>query len=151
MEERVLSIYPKDMTTGNIETHIQDIYGVSVSEPTKSKLRNSILPSHRQNTKKQYNFALLDPRHLPWIFYCAPGLAVMMYYGAEDSNRKRPHPVQHRKSIQSNKTSCTYATFLIDCSYLRIFLFSTEFCYFLKSFTLFPIDFYFFLFTRTLR
>ena len=130
MEEKVLSIYPKDMTTGNIETHIQDIYSVSVSEPTKSEPRNSILPSHRQNTKKQYNFALLDPRHLPWIFYFAPGLAVMMYYSAEDSNRKRTHPVQHRKSIQSYKTSCTYATYLIDCSYLQIFCFRPNFAIF---------------------
>lgn len=32
IEEKILSMYAKGMTTGDIETHIRDIYGISVSD-----------------------------------------------------------------------------------------------------------------------
>ena len=32
------------MTTGDIETHIQDIYGISVSDSTVSRITDKILP-----------------------------------------------------------------------------------------------------------
>lgn len=34
IEEKILSMYAKGMTTGDIEAHIQDIYGVDVSDTT---------------------------------------------------------------------------------------------------------------------
>ena len=37
IEEKILSMYAKDMTTGDIEAHIQDIYGVDVSDTTVSR------------------------------------------------------------------------------------------------------------------
>ena len=37
IEEKILSIYAKGMTTGDIEAHIQDIYGVEVSDTTVSR------------------------------------------------------------------------------------------------------------------
>ena len=44
IEEKILSMYAKGMTTGNIETHIQDIYGISVSDSTVSRIADKILP-----------------------------------------------------------------------------------------------------------
>ena len=37
IEEKILSMYAKGMTTGDIEAHIQDIYGVDVSDTTVSR------------------------------------------------------------------------------------------------------------------
>ena len=34
IEEKILSMYAKGMTTGDIEAHIHDIYGVEVSDTT---------------------------------------------------------------------------------------------------------------------
>lgn len=38
IEEKILSMYAKGMTTGDIETHIQDIYGVEVSNTTVNRI-----------------------------------------------------------------------------------------------------------------
>ena len=45
IEEKILSMYAKGMTTGDIETHIQDIYGISVSDSTVSRITDKILPA----------------------------------------------------------------------------------------------------------
>lgn len=37
IEEKILSMYAKGMTTGDIETHIRDIYGIEVSDTTVSQ------------------------------------------------------------------------------------------------------------------
>ena len=39
VEEKILSMYAKGMTTSDIEAHIQDIYGISVSDSTTSAAR----------------------------------------------------------------------------------------------------------------
>lgn len=44
IEEKILSMYTKGMTTGDIEAHIQDIYRLSVSDSTVSRITNKILP-----------------------------------------------------------------------------------------------------------
>ena len=44
IEEKILSMYAKGMTTGDIEEHIQDIYGVEVSDTTVSRITDKILP-----------------------------------------------------------------------------------------------------------
>ena len=44
IEEKILSMYAKGMTTGDIEAHIQDIYGISVSDSTVSRITDKILP-----------------------------------------------------------------------------------------------------------
>ena len=41
IEEKILSMYAKGMTTGDIEAHIQDIYGVDVSDTTSFPQRKS--------------------------------------------------------------------------------------------------------------
>ena len=43
IEEKILSMYAKGMTTSDIETHIRDIYGVEVSDSTISRITDKIL------------------------------------------------------------------------------------------------------------
>ena len=44
IEDKILSMYAKGMTTSDIETHIHDIYGVEVSDTTVSRITDKILP-----------------------------------------------------------------------------------------------------------
>ena len=44
IEEKILSMYAKGMTTSDIEAHIRDIYGVDVSDTTVSRITDKILP-----------------------------------------------------------------------------------------------------------
>lgn len=44
IEEKILSMYAKGMTTSDIEAHIQEIYGVEVSDTTVSRITDKILP-----------------------------------------------------------------------------------------------------------
>ncbi len=44
IEEKILSMYAKGMTTGDIEAHIHDIYGIEVSDSTISRVTDKILP-----------------------------------------------------------------------------------------------------------
>ena len=48
IEEKILSMYAKGMTTSDIETHIRDIYGVEVSDTTVSRITDKILPIVRE-------------------------------------------------------------------------------------------------------
>ena len=44
IEEKILSMYAKGMTTSDIEEHIRDIYGIDVSDTTVSRITDKILP-----------------------------------------------------------------------------------------------------------
>jgi transposase-like protein len=44
IEEKILSMYAKGMTTADIESHIHEIYGLSVSDSTISRVTDKILP-----------------------------------------------------------------------------------------------------------
>ena len=44
IEEKILSMYAKGMTTSDIEAHIHDIYGIEVSDTTVSRITDKILP-----------------------------------------------------------------------------------------------------------
>jgi len=48
IEEKILSMYAKGMTTGDIEGHIREIYGLSVSDSTVSRVTDKILPVVRE-------------------------------------------------------------------------------------------------------
>lgn len=48
IEEKILSMYAKGMTTGDIEGHIREIYGLSVSDSTISRVTDKILPVVRE-------------------------------------------------------------------------------------------------------
>ncbi len=38
MEEKIISMYAKGMTTGDIESHMQELYGVDISDSTISRI-----------------------------------------------------------------------------------------------------------------
>ena len=67
IEEKILSMYAKGMTTGDIEAHIQDIYGICVSDSTVSRITDKILPVIRewQNRPLEsvYAMVMLDAIH----------------------------------------------------------------------------------------
>ena len=67
VENKILSMYAKGMTTGDIETHIRDIYGLEVSDSTISRVTDKILPIVRdwQNRPLEpiYAVVYLDAIH----------------------------------------------------------------------------------------
>ena len=48
MEEKILSMYAKGMTTSDIQYHIKDIYGMDISDTTVSRITDKILPEARE-------------------------------------------------------------------------------------------------------
>ena len=48
IEEKILSMYAKGMTAGDIEAHIQDIYGVDVCDTTVSRITDKIPPAAKE-------------------------------------------------------------------------------------------------------
>ena len=48
IEEKILSMYAKGMTTSDIEAHIKDIYGLECSDTTISRITDKILPVVRE-------------------------------------------------------------------------------------------------------
>ena len=67
IEEKILSMYAKGMTTGDIETHIRDIYGVEVSDTTVSRITDKILPVAKEWQQRPlesiYAVVFLDAIH----------------------------------------------------------------------------------------
>lgn len=48
IEEKIISMYAKGMTTKDIETHIKDIYGLECSDTTISRITDKILPTVKE-------------------------------------------------------------------------------------------------------
>ena len=67
IKEKILSMYAKGMTTSDIETHIHDIYGVSVSDSTVSRITDKILPIAKEWQQRPlesiYAVVFLDAIH----------------------------------------------------------------------------------------
>ena len=67
VEEKILSMYAKGMTTSDIESHIQDIYGISVSDSTISRITDKILPIAKEWQQRPlesiYAVVFLDAIH----------------------------------------------------------------------------------------
>ena len=67
IEEKILSMYAKGMTTGDIEAHIHDIYGVDVSDTTVSRITDKILPVAKEWQQRPleavYAVVFLDAIH----------------------------------------------------------------------------------------
>ena len=67
IEEKILSMYAKGMTTGDIEAHIQDIYRLSVSDTTVSRITDKILPVAKEWQQRPlesiYTVVFLDAIH----------------------------------------------------------------------------------------
>ena len=67
VEEKILSMYAKGMTTGDIEAHIRDIYGLEVSDSTVSRITDKILPVAKEWQQRPlesiYAVVFLDAIH----------------------------------------------------------------------------------------
>ena len=48
LEEKIISMYAKGMTTSDIEDHISELYGIEVSDSTVSRITDKILPIARE-------------------------------------------------------------------------------------------------------
>ena len=48
IEEKIISMYAKGMSTEDISDHVRDIYGISVSDTTVSRITDKILPLARE-------------------------------------------------------------------------------------------------------
>lgn len=67
IEEKILSMYAKGMTTRDIESHIRDIYGIEVSDTTVSRVTDKILPVAKEWQQRPlepvYAVVFLDAIH----------------------------------------------------------------------------------------
>ena len=67
IEEKILSMYAKGMSTSDIESHIRDIYGVEVSDTTVSRITDKILPIAKEWQQRPlesiYAVVFLDAIH----------------------------------------------------------------------------------------
>ena len=67
IEEKILSMYAKGMTTADIESHIRDIYGIDVSDTTVSRITDKILPAAKEWQQRPlesvYAVVFLDAIH----------------------------------------------------------------------------------------
>ena len=48
IERKIISMYAKGMTTGDMEAHIQELYGIDISDSTISRITDKILPIAKQ-------------------------------------------------------------------------------------------------------
>ncbi len=44
MEEKIISMYAKGMTTSDIQSHMQNLYGLEISDSTISRITDKIMP-----------------------------------------------------------------------------------------------------------
>lgn len=67
MEEKIISMYAKGMTTGDMETHVRELYGLELSDSTISRITDKILPIARewqqQPLESVYAVIFLDAIH----------------------------------------------------------------------------------------
>ena len=59
IEEKIISMYAKGMSTDDISDHVRDIYGISVSDTTVSRITDKILPLAREWQQR--------PHRLPYL------------------------------------------------------------------------------------
>lgn len=64
IEDRILSMYAKGMTVRDIQSHLEDIYGASISAQTISNITDRILPMieewRNRPLKEVYSIAYID-------------------------------------------------------------------------------------------
>lgn len=44
MEEKIISMYAKGMTTGDIESHMRELYDINISDSAIGRITDKILP-----------------------------------------------------------------------------------------------------------
>ena len=67
IEEKIISMYAKGMTTSDIEFHVRDIYGIEISDTTVSRITDKILPIAKEWQQRPlesiYAVVFLDAIH----------------------------------------------------------------------------------------
>ena len=67
IEEKILSMYAKGMTTRDIDAHIREIYGIEVSDSTVSRITDKVLPVvkewQQRPLEELYSVVFLDAIH----------------------------------------------------------------------------------------
>lgn len=67
MEEKIMSMYAKGMTTSDIENHFQELYGIDVSDSTISRITDKVLPIVKEWQERPleevYGVVYLDAIH----------------------------------------------------------------------------------------
>ena len=54
IEEKILSVYAKGMTTGDIESHMREMYDIDISNSTMSRITDKILPIVKEWQERLY-------------------------------------------------------------------------------------------------
>lgn len=54
MEEKIISMYAKGMTTGDIEAHLKELYDLDISDSTISRITDKIMPLVMAQTECKY-------------------------------------------------------------------------------------------------
>ena len=67
MENKIISMYAKGMSTSDIEEHIRDIYGLEISDTTVSRITDKVLPAAKEWQQRPlesvYAVVFLDAIH----------------------------------------------------------------------------------------
>ncbi|MBP5580971.1 MAG: IS256 family transposase [Ruminococcus sp.] len=67
MENKIISMYAKGMSTSDIEEHIKDIYGLDISDTTVSRITDKVLPAAKEWQQRPlesvYAVVFLDAIH----------------------------------------------------------------------------------------
>ena len=67
MEEKIISMYAKGMSTGDIESHLNELYGIEISDSTISRITDKIIPIvkewQQRPLEEVYSVVFLDAVH----------------------------------------------------------------------------------------
>ena len=67
IEEKILSMYAKGMSTGDIEAHVNELYGIDISDSTISRITDKIVPVikewQQRPLEEVYSVVFLDAIH----------------------------------------------------------------------------------------
>ena len=98
MEEKILSMYAKDITTGDIESHMKELYDIDISDGTISRIMDKILPIEKE----------CQERPLKEV-YAVVFMVAIHYYAHSEGKGLIVKPVVYiALRIDRNKKRCTW-------------------------------------------
>ena len=102
MEEKILSMYAKGMTTGDIESHMQELYDIDISDSTISQITDKILP----NCKRTAGTLSSKSDKSKTIFPSDDSLLKMLYLATIDITKKWTGHCQDWGQLHSQLEIC---------------------------------------------